>query len=184
MKTRTRQPAPDPERLRALRAREMRIACVPTAESYLKLADDYQALGLAKESDRIRQLAELFESGSDHQQLNNNNGLLFGAVNPVMLFEVLQILSRSSLTGILSIETQAQTFHLFFDQGHIINATSQQYVAGMESFRMALRAASGNYRFVEKSVEGIERLIHDQTEILLLNAAHDADEEAEHNSKA
>jgi len=184
MRTKTIRAGTDSKRLRELRAREAQITCVPTAESYLKLADEYQALGLVKESDRIRQLAEILEVGSEHPLLHKANGLLYGAANPIMLAEVMQILSRTTLTGDLSIDTPAETYHVYFNQGRIINASSQQHAAGLPSFRMALRVTSGSYRFVEVSVDGLDRFIHEPTEILLLNALHEADIEAGHKSTA
>lgn len=184
MRTKTPHAQTDAKRLRELRAREAQITCLPKAESYLELAEDYQALGLVKESDRVRQLAELLEGGCDHNLLHKANGLMFGAANPIMLAEVIQILSRAALTGDLSIDAPAQTYHVYFNQGRIVNATSEQHAAGSSSFRMALRVTSGTYRFVEKSVDGQIRSIHEPTDVLLLNALQEVDKETAHKSAA
>src|SRR4051794_7903709 len=74
-----------------LRQREEEIAANPSAESYLKLAEEYQALGLGKESDRLLQLAESLEGEDRSHGHDSAKGLMFGAANPVMLSEVIQI---------------------------------------------------------------------------------------------
>lgn len=172
MRSAPRDPAVE-ERLLALRRREAQVILRPSAEAYVDLAESYQSLGLEKESDRLLQAAESLELNS-----RPHPGLLCGTANPTMIIEVIQIVTRTTLKGELTIETPADTFHLFFDEGRIINASCQSQPSGLASFRMALRVTSGNYRFVEKTVDKVIRLIDDPTETLLLNAMHDADSES------
>jgi hypothetical protein len=178
MKTKTAHPA-NTEILIKLRKSEEQITRNPTTESYFKLADEYLSLGLIKESDRLMQLAEQAENKdqSPSAQGSHHHGLLSGSANPTMILEVIQILSRTKVSGELAIEAPAQTFRLFFDSGHVINAFSQVHSAGFNSFRMALRVPHGTYCFVEKKVDQIPRTIDEMTEILLLNALTDADKE-------
>jgi hypothetical protein len=165
-------------RLAELRKQEEQLAGVkPTPESYIKLADDYHALGLTKESDRLHHMAELVESGGQPLPSQPNPGLLSGTANPTMIAEMVQILSRTTLTGELLIDGQVEMFHVFFDHGQIINASSQSHTEGIVSFFMALRVACGTYQFCEKPVKTIKRLIQGSTDMLLLNAMHAADEE-------
>jgi hypothetical protein len=166
-----------PERLAELRLREKQILPKPSAESYLQLASDYDAIGLMKEADRLRQLAEFFETGNA-PAMNPSDGLLSGTADPVMLTEVIQILSRTKLSGDFIIDSQAQTFHLYFDHGQIINASSQSDPAGVPSFRRALQVPSGTYRFVKTPINDVSRLISDGTDLLLLEAMTDADKQA------
>ncbi|WP_160164511.1 DUF4388 domain-containing protein [Pedosphaera parvula] len=173
---------PDSEQLLELRRREEEIAAKPSAECYLKLADDYQNLGLNKESDRLLQLAESLEGGDRAHGHDHSKGLMSGAANPVMIAEVIQILSRTTLTGDLSIDAKTETFHLYFDKGQIINASSEHYPPALKSFCMALRVTSGTYRFAERPVDKIERLIEGNTEVLLLNAMYDKDQELSQKS--
>jgi len=169
----------DIERLMLLRRLEAEIARSPSVETYLKLADEYHSIGLGKESDRLLQLAEAAENGKEPKNTPaNNNGLMSGTANPLMVIEVIQILSRAKLNGDMIIDCEAQTFHLYFNQGQIINATSQHYEAGLESFRMSLRVSCGTYRFFEKQLENVPRLIEENTEILLLDAVHEADNQS------
>jgi hypothetical protein len=170
--------APNAERLTELRRREEEVAKSPSPENYLKLADEYHALNMGKESDRLAQLAEALENGAVRGNGSGSHGYLSGAANPTMLTEVVQILSRTGSSGDFVIETPAQTFHLYFVQGRIINAISQLYRPGLESFRKALRVSAGTYHFVQKTVHGIEPLLSETTEILLLNAMDEADKEA------
>ena len=166
----------DTEVLVRLRQEEAQITESPSADSYVKLADAYRLLGMGKEADRVLQMAEVIESGGRPQGQQAADGLLSGAASPTMLVEVIQILSRTKLSGDLVIDAQAQTFHLYFDHGHIINASSNHHPSGLVSFRMALRVACGSYRFVQNPVGDVSRLIDERTEILLLNAMQDVDE--------
>ncbi len=163
--------------LAELRHREMDIALHPSAEAYLELADRYHAMGFTKDSDRLAQLAEALEAATGKAEGGVSDGLMSGTANSLMLVEVIQILSRTKQSGDLIIDTPFQSFHMYFDQGQIINASSQCYPAGMESFRMALRISSGTYRFVEKALPDMARLIEEGTDILLLDAMHVADKE-------
>ncbi|HYG34265.1 MAG TPA: DUF4388 domain-containing protein, partial [Clostridia bacterium] len=103
-------------------------------------------------------------------------GLLSGTASPVMLAEVIQILSRTQRSGEFVIDALADTFRLFFDQGNIINASSQRHPPGLESFQQALRVPVGSYQFLEKPIGSMERLINEDTEFLLLNAMQEVDE--------
>jgi len=173
MKTEHVQP-PDAARLAKLRRREKEVLRHPTAEGYLELAAAYQAFGLGKESDRLRQMAESFEQSGQAPA----SGLLSGSANRVMLLEVIQILSRTKSSGDFVIDSHSETFHLFFDRGQIINASSRTQAPGMPSFRMALRVSAGTYRFVQMATVDQARLIEGGTEILLLDAMHDEDQGA------
>lgn len=161
----------DAARLAELREREKQIVHNPSAESYLELADQYHALGFGKESDRLLQLAEAFENATQGPTI----GLLSGAANPIMLTEIIQILSRTKSSGDFVVDSQAETFHLYFDHGQIINASSQSQPQGVPSFRMAVQVVSGSYRFVQMPTAKMPRLIHGGTELLLLDAMHDND---------
>jgi Domain of unknown function (DUF4388) len=176
-RTAKRRDALNPERLAELRLREKQILPKPSAEGYLQLAGEYDALGLAKEADRLRQLAEFFEN-ENSPVAGPADGLLSGTADPVMLTEIIQILSRTKLSGDFVIDSQAQTFHLYFDHGQIINASSESDPAGVASFRRALRVPNGTYRFVKTSIDDVSRLINDGTDMLLLEAMTDADKQA------
>jgi len=176
IKSRDREARPA-EKFAELRHREDQLAANPSAAGYLELADEYHNLGLNKESDRLLQLAEAVETGGPGYGSHSANGLMFGAVDPVMLIEVIQILSRTTLTGELIIDAPSEAFHIFFNQGHVINAVSQSYPCGIRSFRQALQATFGTYRFIKRPVDAIDRVISSQTEVLLMEAIHHADEE-------
>jgi hypothetical protein len=165
-----------------LRRRERQVACSPSAVSYLELADQYLGLGMGKESDRLTQLAEALENGEPNPNSSATTSLLSGSASPIMLAEVIQILTRTQLSGDFTIDGQAQVFHLYFEKGRIINAASQQHPEGIESFYMAMRVPFGTYHFIQKPVTDISRLIEDSTDMLLLHAMHEADCEAAQHS--
>lgn len=95
-----------------------------------------------------------------------------------MLVEMIQIVGRTHLTGDFVIDAPNDTFRLFFDQGQIINASSDRHAPGYESFCQALRVPYGSYHFVQKPVLGVTQLIDEKTDILLIKAMQEADEEA------
>jgi hypothetical protein len=166
------------ELLIKLRNEEARIAGCPSADGYLELADQYRVLGMGKEADRILQMAEEIENSGLSPGQQAADGLLSGTANPTMLVEVVQILSRTKLSGDFVIDAEAQTFHLFFDRGHIINALSDHHSPGLDSFRHAMCVPCGAYRFVENAACDVPHLIDEGTEILLLNAIQAVDERA------
>jgi len=140
------------------------------------LSDQYRLAGMGREADRLLQLAEGMENLGKPAAQASQEGLLSGTANPLMIAEVIQILSRAQLSGEFVITAPHDRFQLFFNQGHIINAQSQQHAPGLESFRQSLRVANGTYQFLQKNIEGIATLIEEQTEVLLLNAMQEADE--------
>jgi hypothetical protein len=175
MKARGQHAAESP-RLGELRRREKELAIQPSAEGYLDLAAQYRLAGMAREADRLLQLAEGMENLGKPSAQATQEGLLSGTANPLMIAEVIQILSRAQLSGEFVIVSPNDRFQLYFNQGHIINAHSQQCAPGLESFRQSLRVANGTYQFLQKTIEGVPTLIDEQTEVLLLNAMQDADE--------
>lgn len=175
-----RNPAVSNHLLQDLRKHEKELVRQPSTEGYLKLADEYRLLGMGKESDRLLQLAEAIESGERVSDSQTPVNLLSGTATPVMVVEIIQILSRTKLSGEFIIHAPGENYSIFFDHGHIINASTsnQKYAPGLESFHQAMRVPQGTYHFVQKAVTNEVRLIDGQTEILLLNAMQDADESA------
>jgi hypothetical protein len=177
MKIKTKRAQNHGEMLAKLRQEEAQLAANPSADSYLRLADSYRGIGMGKEADRMLQMAETLENGGNPQTAQSPHGLLCGAASPTMLVEVIQILSRTRLSGDFVVDAQAQTFHLIFNHGHIITALSDHHSPGLASFRMALRVPKGSYRFVQKPTDDIPHLIQEPTEMLLLNAMQMVDEQ-------
>jgi hypothetical protein len=166
----------DTELLAKLREQEQQLSTSPSLDSYVQLADAYRSLGMKRQADRMLQMAEALENGASAPP-PPADGLLSGAVSPTMLVEVIQILTRTKLSGEFIIDAKTQTFRLYFDHGHIINALSAQHSPGLDSFQMALRVTQGSYRFIQKSILDIPRLIDEPPDLLLLNAMQEADEQ-------
>lgn len=177
MKTR-RKPTFDPQKLDELQVLEKLIACKPSPEQYVKLAHEYQLLGIGKEADRLLQLAEFFEGSQPGSTGAAPMGLLSGTATPVMIVEVIQILSRTQSSGEFVVDTPNGSFHLFFKEGFVISAISDEFPLGLESFQHALRVTSGSYYFMQKCVDHTEQIMNAHTEVLLLDAMRQADEEA------
>ena len=170
----------DAEALMKLRCEEAQLAGSPSTDSYVKLADAYRLLGMGKEADRLLQMAEAIENGQRPQPpppAKAVDGLLSGKATPTMVIEVIQILSRTKLSGDFIIDAQTETFHLFFDDGFIVSASSCRHAAGVDSFRMALKVSQGTYHFVQKPLlKDVPHLIHERVDVLLLHAMQDQDE--------
>jgi chemotaxis signal transduction protein len=163
------------EQLQELREAERKLAQTPSVKGYLDLADRYTAFGLPKDTERLMLLAERLEAGGGTSS-GAEDSLMSGAVNPMMLVEVLQILSRTSRTGDLVLESADQTFHIYFDKGQIISATSTTHEEGLPSFNMAIRMAGGMYRFTEKEDLQIPRIIKLGSDHLIMEAVRLMDE--------
>lgn len=167
---------PEPEQIEELHKIEEHLSLNPTVNGCLDLADRYSELGMTKDAQRLIQVAELLEKDSSRDVKTAPDNLLTGAITPLMIIEVLQILSRTQKSGELVLESTEQTFHIFFDQGQIINAHSTSDMPGFASFLMAVRITDGNYRFIENNDIQVERLIENKTDHLIMEAVRLMDE--------
>ncbi len=171
-----RKKLPEPGQIEELHRVEEQLSLNPTVDGCLELADRYAELGMAKDAQRLIQVAELLEKDSVQTGNTTSDSLLSGSINPLMIIEVLQILARTRKSGELVLESTGQTFRIFFDRGQIINAHSTSEMPGITSFLMAIRIAEGTYRFRENNEIQIERLIEDKTDHLIMEAARLMDE--------
>jgi chemotaxis signal transduction protein len=160
---------------RRLRDQELALAEAPSVEGYLALAEQYAAVGLDKEAARLARLAEQTESEAGHDTTLQANTELFGRIKPGMLAEVLQVLSRTTRTGELRLETEQEKFSIYFREGEIINAVGAQQV-GFPAFAAAVQAREGTYRFSNRLPPLLQRQMFKSTESLLLETAHLIDE--------
>lgn len=155
---------------------EKKLSQSPTVKDYISLAHRYSALGFNADADRMLELAEKcqVETSPHPDQLQEN--LISGAIAPLMLIEVLQLLSRTNRTGELVLDTPQGAYYIYLDRGQIVNATSATHEPGLASFYMGVRAARGTYRFITLPEMNVEHLIEDRTEHLIMEAARLMDE--------
>lgn len=169
--------APAPEQVEELQRIEEELSLNPTVEGCLDLADRYSDLRMAKDAQRLIQVAELLEKDASQSGAPvSREHLLSGSITPLMLIEVLQILTRTRRSGDLMLQSTDQTFHIFFDQGEIVNAHSTAEMPGLASFLTAMRISEGTYRFVENNDPQVEHLIEHNTDQLIMEVIRQMDE--------
>ncbi len=155
---------------------EKKVAMAPTVKDFISLAHRYSALGFNQDADRMLELAEKCQAQNSSGTGPASDSLLSGAIAPLMLIEVLQLLSRTNKSGELVLESPDGSFHIFLDRGQIVNASSDRYEPGLSAFYMGVRVTQGSYRFILQPDLHVEHLIEDRTENLIMEAARLMDE--------
>lgn len=104
--------------------------------------------------------------------------ILSGNLSDVNLFDIIQIIENSKLSGTLLISSSSGSGELYFDEGLVIGAA-----VGQESGRKALSglmgAVDGSFEF-EKSTEVFERTIQTSSNTALILDLLRAKDEEEH----
>lgn len=75
------------------------------------------------------------------------NGLLNGHLDPISLFDVIQLLENSRLTGALELYSDATPQRVLFNEGSIAGSEAEG-VKGMDAFRQVLQVRRGTFAFV------------------------------------
>ncbi len=170
-------PAVTEAQLRLLQDQAHKLAQLPTVEGCLDLAEKYRVVGLGKEAERLVNDAEKIERGElvENSQMAH---LLSGPASAHMVVEVMQILSRTQLTGELLLENSSHIVRVYFQRGEVINATSSLHRPGFDSFCAATHFCHGTYCFVERSVPA-ERRLDNPLDVMLIEALQLQDEMAQ-----
>lgn len=99
-----------------------------------------------------------------------------GDLSTISVFDAVQAIENSRLTGILTLTNEAQTGRVFFNDGQIIGAESGRLVA-QEAFRLIVEISSGSFDF-EKSTESFPVTIEAASNTnLILDSLRQVDEE-------
>lgn len=99
-----------------------------------------------------------------------------GDLSTISVFDAVQAIENSRLTGVLTLTNEAQTGRVFFNDGQIIGAESGQLLA-QEAFRQIVEISSGSFDF-EKSFEDFPVTIEAASNTnLILDSLRQVDEE-------
>lgn len=99
-----------------------------------------------------------------------------GDLSTISVFDAVQAIENSRLTGVLTLTNEAQTGRVFFNDGQIIGAESGRLVA-QEAFRQIVEISSGSFDF-EKSTESFPVTIEAASNTnLILDSLRQVDEE-------
>lgn len=99
-----------------------------------------------------------------------------GDLSTISVFDAVQAIENSRLTGVLTLTNEAQTGRVFFNDGQIIGAESGELVA-QEAFRQIVEITAGSFDF-EKSAQSFPVTIEAASNTnLILDSLRQVDEE-------
>jgi hypothetical protein len=99
-----------------------------------------------------------------------------GDLSAVSIFDAVQVLENSRLTGTLSIASDARTGQVFFNEGRIVGAESDG-AAGEEAFRKMVELTSGTFDFERVAREFPVTINAASNTNLILDSLRQLDEE-------
>jgi hypothetical protein len=101
---------------------------------------------------------------------------LTGDLASVSIFDVVQVIENSRLTGALAITSGARSGHIFFNEGRIVGAETGE-TTGQDAFRQIIETTSGAFDF-EKSAQALPVTINTASNTnLILDSLRQLDEE-------
>jgi hypothetical protein len=103
------------------------------------------------------------------------DAMFSGILRGQMLSDMLQLVSSNQMSGIFVIESEAGTCHLYFFEGRIRHAVSED-VTGDEAFFAAFASREGRYSFKETQDLPPETSVASGTQYLVLEALRRMDE--------
>jgi hypothetical protein len=101
---------------------------------------------------------------------------LAGDLTAISIFDIVQVIENSRLTGALSITNDASTGRILFNEGRIIGAETG-ITTGVEAFRRIVELSGGEFDF-ERSAQGFPVTINAASNTnLILDSLREIDEE-------
>lgn len=101
---------------------------------------------------------------------------LSGDLSAVSIFDAVQVLENSRLTGVLSVTSDARSGQIFFNEGRIVGAETDKTI-GEEAFRKIVEVTTGTFDF-EKSPKEFPVTINAASNTnLILDSLRQLDEE-------
>ena len=100
-----------------------------------------------------------------------------GMIEGQLLSDMLQLVSSNSLSGMFVVENEDGETRLFFEEGKIFHAVAPD-LEGELAFFAAFGADHGRYYFTELDDMPEERTINASTQLLILEALRQIDENA------
>lgn len=116
------------------------------------------------------------EPAVEARSIERPRSTLSGDLASVSIFDAVQVLENSRLTGTLAINSEASLGRVFFNEGRIVGAETGETTAE-EAFRKLVEATSGTFDF-EKSVKDFPVTINAASNTnLILDSLRQLDEE-------
>ncbi len=133
-------------------------------------ADDYitKPFSIKELKAKIKSIIKKFEEIQDR-------GSLEGSLKEVDLVEVIQLIEMGRKTGMLTLETNIYTGHLYFRQGEPIYAQAGKW-SGIDAFFTMFSWGEGRFRFTQQPLEMNENIDANRGQELLMEGVRLMDE--------
>jgi hypothetical protein len=116
------------------------------------------------------------EPTAEHRVVERPKSTLSGDLASVSIFDAVQVIENSRLTGTLAITSDARVGRVFFNDGRIVGAETGE-TTGEDAFRKVVEATSGTFDF-EKSIKEFPVSINAASNTnLILDSLRQLDEE-------
>lgn len=135
----------------------------------INIAGGLEAIRRARRPD----LRPAASSPTDRQM---NSSTLAGDLAAINVFDAIQIIENAKLTGSLALSNDAQSAHVFFNEGRIVDAESAG-VTGETAFSKTVEITTGTFEFQRSSAEFPIRIMALSNTNLILDTLRQFDEE-------
>jgi hypothetical protein len=116
------------------------------------------------------------EAVSERRIIQKPISTLAGDLSSISIFDAVQVLENSRLTGALTVNSNVRSGQIFFNEGRIVGAETGG-VTGEDAFRKIVEATSGTFDF-EKSLKDFPVTINAASNTnLILDSLRQLDEE-------
>jgi hypothetical protein len=113
---------------------------------------------------------------AEHRVVERPRTILSGDLASISIFDAVQVIENSRLTGTLAITSAALSGRVFFNEGRIVGAETDETTA-VEAFRLMVEVTSGTFDF-EKSAKEFPVTIEAASNTnLILDSLRQMDEE-------
>lgn len=116
------------------------------------------------------------ETLTQPQAVVRRDATLSGDLSVISIFDVVQVLENARLTGALSINSEARTGRVHFNEGRIVGAEAGQ-AQGEEAFRKLVEMTAGFFEFDKSAQEFPVQISAASNTNLILDSLRQLDEE-------
>lgn len=106
---------------------------------------------------------------------NTSSKSITGDLGDISIFDIVQILENSRMTGVLLLRSTGRGGSVYFNEGQVVDATYGQNV-GLEAFSDLVEFASGQFEFEKSSNRFQQRIEASSNTSLILDVLRDKDE--------
>jgi hypothetical protein len=98
-----------------------------------------------------------------------------GDLADISIFDIVQILENSRMTGVLALRSGARGGNVYFNDGQVVDATYGQQV-GLDAFSEVVEFASGQFEFEKSPTRFQQRIESTSNTSLILDVLREKDE--------